>query len=118
MSRCEGRCRGGREGVEQKRKGLQGFTLVRMEDVEARGEDVEAETHGMLVFQRFTTFYKDLIVRGLPTATPRFPKGFQGFRVGDLDIFKTEQEFPMFLIVRAPPAEPSQNRRGAQHLAG
>ena len=74
-----------------------------MEGVEVRGEGVEAETHEMLVFQRFTTFYKDLIVRGLPTATPRYPKGFQGFRVGDLDTFKTEQEFPLFLIVCAPP---------------
>ena len=54
MSRCEGRCRGGSEGVEQKRKDLQAFTLVCMEGVEARGEYVEAEKDGMLVFQRFT----------------------------------------------------------------
>ena len=73
-----------------------------MEGVEVRGEGVEVETHEILVFP---TFYNDLIMRGVSTATPRFPKGFQGFRVGDLDTFKTEQEFPLFLIMRAPPAE-------------
>ena len=57
------------------------------------GEGVEAETHGLLVLLRA---FNDLIMSGGATATPRFPKGFQGFRVGDLDTFKMEQEFPLF----------------------
>ena len=72
---------------------LQGVTLVCMGGVETRGEGVEAETHGLLVSP---TFFNDLIVRGGATATPRFPKGFQGFRVGELDVFKTEHEFQVF----------------------
>ena len=49
--------------------------------------------------------FNDLIMRGLPTATPRFPKGFHRFRSGDLDTFKMDHEFPLFLIVSAAPAE-------------